>query len=310
LAAQGCAIIVYSSAGAFIEASVMRGYVEAGGAGRGSVQVRAPRASASHFPEQDRHPDLFDVRPDASPDWEVSYYRSLGDSDGVLLVGGGRSTYVTGLIALTLGLPVAAVTCFGGQAERVWEVLDRARNDAHDEYLAAMEEWSDGLAKTLISSLLAQRQRREAKLAEERRDARRDARHAAVSLLAGVVLLLASLAAIPLAYALKPGTARSLAVLIAAPLLAAAAGAIVRHTFDEGHRWLRTAVLGTAAGAISALLFIAAQLLTTPDVLQSADARRLLFFVLPVGFIAGLTFDDVYRKLHAQDVTRTDALGR
>lgn len=79
LAAQGCAIIVYSSSGAFIEASVVRGYVEAGGAGRGSVQVRAPRASASHFPEQDRHPDLFDVRPDASPDWEVNHLNPQTD---------------------------------------------------------------------------------------------------------------------------------------------------------------------------------------------------------------------------------------
>ena len=84
----------------------------------------------------------------------------------------------------------------------------------------------------------------------------------------------------------------------------------MRHSFEDGHEWFRTAVLGMAAGGVSALLFIAAQLLTSPDVLKSADARRLLWFVVPVGFVAGLTFDAVYRKLRAQDVVRSDALGQ
>ena len=48
--------------------------------------------------------------------------------------------------------------------------------------------------------------------------------------------------------------------------------------------------------------------MTNPDVLATADAGRLLFFLLPVGFVAGLTFDDVYRKLRSQDVSRTDVL--
>jgi hypothetical protein len=129
-----------------------------------------------------------------------------------------------------------------------------------------------------------------------------------VSLVIGLGLFLAALACIPLGHSWDPGTEASLAVLIGAPVLAAAAGAIVRHAFDEGREWLKTAVVGMMVGGISALLFIAAQLLTTPDVLESADARRLLFFVVPVGFIAGLTFDDVYRKLRGQDVTKTNAI--
>lgn len=129
-----------------------------------------------------------------------------------------------------------------------------------------------------------------------------------MSLLIGAVLLLLALAAIPLSNSWDPGTERALGLLIGAPLLAATAGAIVRHSFDKGRDWFRTAVLGMAAGAVASLLFIAAQLLTTPNILESTDARRLLFFVVPVGFVAGLTFDDVYRKLRAEDVTRSNVL--
>ncbi len=310
LAAQGLDIVVYSSAADFVEGDVVRGYAAWEDAPPRSVQVRAPQSGgAAQFPEALSRPELFDYRPDASEDWEVSFYRSLVETDGVLLVGGGRSTYVTGLIALAFGIPIAAVASFGGRAVRVWQALDRVRNDAEPEEISLMGgSWREDMVAPLVRSLIAQGQRRVAKREAERRNARRDARRAYVSLLVAAICVLLAFGAIPLSYAFTPGTGTSIALLIAAPLLAAIAGAIVRHSFEEGHEWFRTAVLGMAVGGVSALLFIAAQLLTTPDVLKSADARRLLWFVVPVGFVAGLTFDAVYRKLRAQDVTRSDVL--
>ena len=312
LAAQGLDIIVYSSKASFIEADVVRGYVASDSATPGSIQMRWPLGTRQgRFPEGRDRPDLFDERPDASEDWEVSFYRSLEETDGVLLIGGGRSTYVTGLIAVAFGIPLVTVASFGGHAARVWDALDRTQNDAEPEEIAQMGgEWHDDLAVALVTSLARQGQRRAAKQEAARRDASRDARRAFASLLIGAVLLLAALAAIPLSHSWDPGTARALALLIGAPVLAATAGAIVRHSFDEGHEWFRTAILGMAAGGVACLLFIAAQLLTTPDILDSSDARRLLFFVVPVGFVAGLTFDDVYRKLRAADVTRSDVFQR
>jgi hypothetical protein len=312
LAAQGLNIVVYSSSGEFVEGEVVRGYAASAGGPAGSIQVRAPQsAGATQFPEARSRPELFDYRPDASEDWEVSFYRSLTETDGVLLVGGGRSTYVTGLITLAFGIPMVAIASFGGRAVRVWQALDRVRNDAQPEEIACMGgSWQADRAEPLVRSLVAQGQRRAAKREAERRGAQRDARHAFISLAAGAVFLLLACAAIPLSYSFAPGAASSITLLIAAPLLAATSGAIMRHSFEDGHEWFRTAVLGMAAGGVSALLFIAAQLLTSPDVLKSADARRLLWFVVPVGFVAGLTFDAVYRKLRAQDVVRSDALGQ
>ena len=310
LAVQGLDIIVYSSAADFVEGDVVRGYAASDGALPRSVQVHAPQSSgAIQFPAASTRPELFDYRPDASEDWEVSYYRSLVKTDGVLLIGGGRSTYITGLIALAFNIPVVAIASFGGRAVRVWQALDRVTNDAEPEEISLMGGgWRDDLARPLVQSLIEQGKRRAKKQEDERRNARIEARHASISLLVAAVCVLLAFGAIPLSYSFTPGTGTSIALLIAAPLVAAIAGAIVRHSFEEGHEWFRTAVLGMAVGGVSALLFIAAQLLTAPDVLSSPDARRLLWFVVPVGFVAGLTFDAVYRKLRAQDVTRSDVL--
>ena len=311
LAGQGLDIVVYSTDATFIEGYVVRGYAASKDVPSGSIQVRAPqRYGDRQFPEAESRPELFYNRPDASEDWEVSFYRSLVETDGVLLVGGGRSTYVTGLIALAFGIPIAVVASFGGRAVRVWQALDRVRNDAEPEEISLMGrgEWRADMAAPIVESLIAQGKRRAAKQEAERRDARKDARHASVSLLVAAVCVILALGLIPVSYSFTPGNGTSIAVLIAAPLFAATAGAIVRHSFEKGHEWLRTGVLGMAVGSVSALLFIAAQLLTTPDVLSSSDARRLLWFVVPVGFIAGLTFDAVYRKFRAQDVTRSDVI--
>jgi len=62
---------------------------------------------------------------------------------------------------------------------------------------------------------------------------------------------------------------------------------------------------------ITGVLYIVAQLIGAPDVLTTAQpdsVRRLLFFVLAIGFVAGLTFDAVYTKLRGKDVSQTAAL--
>ena len=74
---------------------------------------------------------------------------------------------------------------------------------------------------------------------------------------------------------------------------------------------IESSVLGGAAGLITGLLYIASQLVGAPDVLgtsQPDSVRRLLFFVLPIGFVAGLTFDAVYSKLRGKDVSQADTL--
>jgi hypothetical protein len=310
LAVEGFGIIAYSSSPKFIEHDVVRGFAGSGKAAPRSIQVRSPfGGTAAGFGEARAHSELFDIRLDSSADWEVSYYRSLVDADGILLVGGGLATYITGLIALAFRIPLVAVAPFGGNGQKVWQALDRVRNDAGQEDVSAMAaDWSDTSAKVLVGSFRRQQQTREAAKAEQQRRSEQQSRQTLLSLGVAALLLLLALATIPLAWGWRPGTAGALALLTAAPLLSATCGAIIRNTLDEGRDWTKTAVLGCAAGAMAFLFFVAAQIASTPNVLDGAGARRLLFFVLPIGFIAGLTFDAVYSKLRTQDVTRTSAL--
>ncbi len=93
-----------------------------------------------------------------------------------------------------------------------------------------------------------------------------------------------------------------------APLFAGAAGSIIRVVSDHGRDWTKTAVLGLAAAGVAFLLFVAAQIAATPDILDTDGSRRLLVFGLPMSFIAGLTFDVVYERLRTTDVVQTSAV--
>ncbi|WP_371484010.1 hypothetical protein [Kitasatospora sp. NBC_00315] len=122
------------------------------------------------------------------------------------------------------------------------------------------------------------------------------------------MLLLAGLATVPLTYAASASAPLNITALILGSLLAATSGAITRTSVDSNLEWGRAAALGTAAGAVAFLLFVSAQLATSPDILAGPGARRLLFFVLSVGFIAGFTSDAVYARLRQQDALTMSGL--
>lgn len=309
LATHNCRIVVYSSEPGFIECHIVRGYVASQRALPGSIQVRYPYDAGIAFPELETHPDAFDVRPDTSPDWEVSFYRSLADTDAVVVIGGGQSTLITGLIAIAYRLPVLAVAVFGGNARKVWETLAREKGWASSEEISAMaHDWRHESAARLVDALLAGLRRR--KEEEQAREARLVAfrRRATVSSLVAAVLLLVAVATVPISWDWDPGSEGALTALMLAPLLAGAAGSIIRVVTGAGRDWTKTAVLGLAAGGIAFLLFIAAQLAATPEILDTDGSRRLLLFGLPMSFIAGLTFDVVYEKLKRTDVVATSVV--
>ena len=310
LARRGCDIVVYSGDRGFTEPYVVSGYVASGQAKPGSIHVRAPMdTDLTRFPELQSHRELFDVRIDSGTGWEIAYYRSLVETNGLILVGGGQSTVVTGLIALTFGIPLIAVACFGGGAQRVWATLDQVSDpESRQEVSEMAEAWHDGSAGILVAGLLRRRQlaverAEQARLLEIRRS-----RRSAVGLLVAGLLLILGVASLPASFAWSPSTASNVALLALGPMLAAAAGALIRSTLDGETEHIRPAVLGLAAGGISALLFVAAQLATTPGAINGSGGQRLLFFVVPVGFIAGLTFDAVYAKLRGTDIATTSVL--
>jgi hypothetical protein len=311
LAAQGCHIVVHSSDPDFLECHVVRGYVGSGHARPGSVHMRGRYGTDADFEESRLHPAVFTGAREPTADWEVTYYRSLLSADALLLLGGGRSTFVAGIIGLSRRIPIAPVPTFGGSAEKVWIRFNSERSIATEEEVAVLAHpWREGSAKAIVAGLVAQL-RRKADQARAEHRAERTARRRAVSgLVVALMLLVLSLALIPLAYATPAGAWQGTAVLVAAPLLASTWGAVIRNAYDAGGHWLRAAALGSAAGVISFLLFVAAQLATNPDLLAGDGPRQLVFFVLAIGFIGGFTSETVYARLRAQDVAEPAALHR
>lgn len=310
LADRGWHIVVYSGNPDYIERAVVKGFASSGKARPNSILVRGRFGGRdADFGEVSTRSNIFDIRPEASTDWEVSFYRSLLSVDGLVLLGGGRSTFIAGLIALSRRIPLAPITAFGGEAERVWHYFSRERGWATDEDIATMtREWLPESANAVVAALASQNARRGNEQKRSRQAERKFVSRATRGLLFGLALLIGTLATIPWAYAARPGSAQSLTAIVLAPLLAAMCGAIVRSAYDGSQNWIRSTTLGASAGSVAFLLFIAAQLTTTPALLEGDGARRLLFFVIPVSFTAGLTFDAVYTKLRNQNVTDTSAL--
>jgi hypothetical protein len=317
LAKAGCRIMVYSSK-SFMEAHVVRGFAAAEPKTSKAIQVRFPAGStAANFPEHQAYPDLFEFQADPHAEWEVSYYRSLREADSVLLIGGGQAILITGHLAIAYRIPLLALGTFGGAAYRVWQAItpDQDLASKEDRNLMGQPQWSGDRAAICVHSLLDQHERRLKELAAERqrdRDQARETRNRSSTVSLLVLLTLAMLAT-----GLGWGAIGHLwfqVLLLFSGALAGAAGATVRllWTREPDQSTARSVALGLGAGAISSVLYIATQIAANPALLGTAPAseppRPLLLFAVVIGFIAGFTFDAVYRKLAETDVTHTGAV--
>lgn len=321
LAKAGMRILVYSSGADFLEGLVVRGYIASRAAASRSIQVCYPLSGQKPaFAEQTTNGDAFDWRPDHSPDWEISFYRSLKEADGVLLMGGGASTLIAGLVALGYGKAILAIYGFGGKACKVWETLTPGRDlpSADEISLMARPDWSDEQAAACVKTLQSQfdrkaEQERQRKLEERRRETKVTL-HAAFAL----VLFLIAIAFIPIAWTQTLSAATAITLLFLSPLLAGVAGSTIRLVFDlrqgtlpiSSQSALTTAALGLIAGGVAGLLFIIAQVTTAPapaaafagQIIAPEQARKLIPFGVIIGLIAGMTLDAVFRKLITSDV--------
>lgn len=320
LAKAGMRILVYSSGSDFLEGRIVRGYVSTRLASRQSIQVRYPlHGQKPAFAEQETNGDLFDWQPDNRPDWEMSFYQSLGEVDGVLLMGGGDSTMIAGMVAMGHGIAVLALACFGGKASRVWEALRPGRDlpTADEISLMARPGWTDELAAQCAQSLLNQIARKEERKRQERlEELRRETSVTLHACFAFAVFVLAVIC-VPVSWGWTtlPYIA-SIWLLFMSPLLAGVAGSTIRLVFDlrqgsvplSPQSTITTAALGLIAGGVAGLLFITAQVTTAPpasaagQIVATEQVRKLVPFGVLVGFIAGLTLDAVFRKLIASDV--------
>ena len=121
LAEKGFRIVVYSSDSQFIEPYIVKGYVASQKAEKNSILCYHPQWQKIDFPEMKENSSLFKEKADPNKDWEISYYKSLAEVDGALILGGGYSTLITGHILLSRQLPIVSIAQFGGKAKEIWK---------------------------------------------------------------------------------------------------------------------------------------------------------------------------------------------
>jgi len=315
LARRGHGLVVYDAA--FIEADVVSAFVAVTknvNPSTAPIIIRQPQDSKIvPFKEEHTHPALFERRADKTGMWEVSFFRSLADSDGLILVGGSYSTSVAGQVAIGARIPILALERSGGSARTVWKtiapgvdlpsIVEHAQmaRDASREMVA---RWIDGLE--------TQRRRRYAV------ETGPILWHAAYASLLFILAIVAALGSHLVPDVPEfPDSVRK-AMFFGSTLLAGAAGAAIRMVFERryGSGSLVppaigiTLALGMMAGALAGLLYFVAQ----PGKLELTGdgGLRLVSIVIVVSTIAGLTVEAIFRKLLGIDVlqTRSIAVGR
>lgn len=322
LAERGCHIVVYSSQPNFAEVDVVRGYA-AVAPKDGRIRVHYPSSKkVPDFEEASSKPELFDFTPDIEDNWEHSYYLSLADVDAILAIGGGSSTYLTGLFAIAQRAAVVAIATFGGSAEDVWraiEVRDVPASKA-ERALMAQPVWRVESAARLIDALLKQHERLQERArypeTQEKQYMVTARNHSFLGL--GLFLLVTGLLTtmVPSVNGFEDWW--PLLGLIILPALAGASGASIRIVADwksrlgDGDRRSAstTLAIGMFAGGAAGFLLLIAQLISLPsDRVPELATSRLMLLVVATGLIAGYTWDAVLERLASADILRTEALG-
>jgi hypothetical protein len=324
LAGAGYRLLVYSSdATAYVEPAVVRGFAMSGKAKERSILVRYPQVigdeAAPSFPEQIHFPELFDSDPDGHPNWQVSFYKSLKEVDGIVLLGGASSALITGLVAQTYRIPLVSLAAFGGSAQTVWALSVGTLASEAERRLMGAQDWQPALAAPIVGVLGAQRARILAEQLEGRkaqaltdRQERKKAAAVAGTFLAAVLLMTLGM------FPTTNNPAAFAFFFFGTPLLAGAAGGLSRNLSDlylglplnAAHKSSLAFALGMLAGFLAALLFVLAQSASNPELLTLSQPvlkglRALLPFGLIVAFIAGLTLDTVFARLQQTKVLTT-----
>jgi hypothetical protein len=303
LSRRGVRLLVYG--GPFIESDFVRGYVAAKPPNDHRIVMWYSKdQEPPPFPEEANHPRLFERRAERGTDWEVAFYRSIARANGVILIGGGNATKISGQVAIGTRLPLLALAEFGGAAAKVWSTLSAGEdlpNRAEIDLMA--RPWSDGSAAECVDALLAQHQRR----------ALIEGMPPKILPMLALLLFLAALAIVPWVWG---GNLLEVWMLFVAPVLAGGAGALLRPIADRlrgvpvpAPAVLTTVVLGLVAGGIAGVFFVTAQLTGDPTLVRNDTigpyARRSIPFALGVGFVAGFTADVVFGKILGLDVLRS-----
>lgn len=313
LARRSCRIVVFSSSRDYVEWELVQGYLGAGETPPASIEVRYPPDLEGRFAGEAPGDPRF-VRSRQTGDWEASMYPAFASFDGLLLVGGSRTTRIMGLLALGAKTSLVTLGGMGGAAAEVWGYLKADRHAVATDAelnLMAEREWHDGSAPRLVEALLGQRERRQQAEREAVRATSALRRAQALTRLAivGCALFLAVLCA--MVELSVPTLSRWASwMLFGTPALAGASASAIRVIYDhwsdarpdlEPRPIVLTIALGFWGAGVVGLLFLLPQIWVM-GALDASHVFKLCGFSVPIAFVAGLTLDKVFPRLMKMEV--------
>lgn len=321
-------ILVFSSSSDFLEAYIVEGYVQSRKAKEKSIIMLYPRKKDpkihGDFAEQSTQPGLFDPRTDTHPRWEASYYQSLPDVEGLLMLGGGHATLIMGLMALANMTPIVSLATFGGNAEEIWSMLtDKPWIETVDRQEMGRGSWSDDRARGLVASLGRQREKldaiqkeKEAVAEKRQQDRSQRSRWAVIYGVIAAVLTVLGVFGSPALFGEKVWLLLYALCFAAIPICAGMAGAMfytLRRAMAHPPSIGEAQAHGFWAGLGSAVLFFVSQVTSNREIasLHKAVVQGLggldilLLFSLTIAFVAGLTYEAVFGKWEAVDASRS-----
>src|SRR5687768_15118932 len=132
LARLGQPVIVYSESQSTVDYHIVRGIVEVAGGGGNTyplVEVHSRAKKERPFTAlAAQHPDLFRFHPQSHVSIEAAHLISIRESDAVITMGGGKSTYVAGIATIVARKPLAPIASFGGASGELIKDLKRLVN--------------------------------------------------------------------------------------------------------------------------------------------------------------------------------------
>ena len=309
LAKRGCRILVYGNEPNFFETYVVKGYLESGAEiADGAIEVRYPEDITGLF-EGEKAGDQRFIRIPLGSQWETTFYPSLGAADGMLLLGGGYTTKVSGLIGAGFRMPIVALAVFGGCAGNVRDHLlqERQHPAAQDDLNLMGRPWNSESATNCVQSLLNQKKRRELEAQAKQAQASEVERKRKLAMLAivGSLAFLAVLICLASAWPDDKVSRTFLWMLFGIPAIAGLSGAVIRVVYDSSKRneapvemlpATSTIALGFWAGGVAGALFVVAQIVAL-NALDKGQATRLFPFAVLIGLLTGLTLDKVFPRL-------------
>ncbi len=114
-------LLVWSSDPQFIEIEVVKGYLATENVLKHSVLCVWNRDYAPSFPHQHAENNAIQLKQSHHNDWEIGFYESIKqEADGVVLLGGGTTTLVAGLVAASWGKALFTTPHFHGKAAMLY----------------------------------------------------------------------------------------------------------------------------------------------------------------------------------------------